>query len=209
MGTNSMNGKGNAPGYEPRARGENSTEGDIFYPDYSISGQAGEIEYTPDQAAAAEYCDLQAQRWHTKAELHRLEMALEAYGEGPGDPGQCRQLATNTEPGELTPKEEKLRHYATRDLMPFLQFDGFYDPGGYDPVMRPDSDGDSLTSGATQELMTGIPNIRILITPTTSQEQALRLLKKIRTWIKKDGLKDIAYFGPKNTDQISNGKIPF
>ena len=83
--------KENAPGYEPRAKNENSAEDVIFYPHYSIMGRAGEIEYTPDQEAAAEYCDLQAQRWHTRAELHRLEMRLEAYGEQPNE--QSKKLS--------------------------------------------------------------------------------------------------------------------
>ena len=87
-----MNGKGNALGLAPRAINENRTRrGVILCPDYSILGQAGEIEYTPDQAKAAEYCDLQAQRWHTRAELHRLEMRLEAYGEQPNE--QSKKLS--------------------------------------------------------------------------------------------------------------------
>ncbi|MBT7072522.1 MAG: hypothetical protein HN975_16715 [Anaerolineae bacterium] len=123
---------------------------------------------------------------------------------------QAFTFELGSEPGELTTKEEKLRHYATRDLMPFLQFDGFYCPdGGLFPVGSPDDDWDWVSCGATDELMSGAPNVRVLITPDTSQKEALRLLKKIRTWIKEDGLKDPIYYAPKNKDQITEWDLPF
>ena len=79
--------KGNALGYEPRAKNENKTRrGVILYPHYSINGQGEEIEYTPDKATAAEFCDLKARIWNTRGELARLEMALETYGETPTIP---------------------------------------------------------------------------------------------------------------------------
>ena len=54
--------------------------------------------------------------------------------------------------------------------------------------MRPDRDGDCMFAGNTQELMTGLTNVRVLITPETSQGDVLRALKKVRKWIKQDGL---------------------
>jgi hypothetical protein len=79
-----MTSKGNAPGDEPRAINENSADGDIFYPNYSILGKAGKIERTPDPETAAEYCDLMARIWNTRGDLARLELERDAYGETPG-----------------------------------------------------------------------------------------------------------------------------
>ena len=79
-----MNGKGNAPGYEPRAKNENGTHrGVILFPNYSIFGQAGEIERTPDPETAAQVCDLQALYWTARGDMIRTKAALDAYGETP------------------------------------------------------------------------------------------------------------------------------
>ena len=205
-----MNEKGNAPGDEPRAKNENSAEDVIFYANCNIFGQAGEIGRTPDHEAAAYLCDLKARYWETRGELAMLETALEIYGETPDIPNHNGQTYTTDDPGELTPKEEKLRHYANRDLMPFLQFEGLYLPdGGNDMYLDDDWDWVTCcnTSELTSELMSGNPGVRVLITPDTSQKDALRLLKKIKTWIKKDGLKHAANSGPYT--EISDEKIPF
>jgi hypothetical protein len=84
-------------------------------------------------------------------------------------------------------KAELLDHYATREPTRFLQFDAFANVGP-DTIVRPDQDGDSLFRTETFELMTGLPAVRVLITPGTSKEKALQLLDKIKDWIGRDEL---------------------
>ena len=86
----------------------------------------------------------------------------------------------------MTVKGDLLEHYAGKEPCAFRQYDGFFVSGG-DDVLRPDADGDSLCSSTTMELMTGCPEVRVLLSPRCTYDQALRLLKKIRRWIKKDG----------------------
>lgn len=80
-----------------------------------------------------------------------------------------------------------LEHYAYKTPRAFVQYDGFAHTEE-EITMRPDKDGDSLHSGLTYELMTGIPDVRVLITPRTPPGDVMRLLKKIRKWIKQDGM---------------------
>ena len=69
--------------------------------------------------------------------------------------------------------------------MPFKQYDGFYDKDKtWDDITPPDYDGDSLTVGDTCELMSGYPEVRVLIPPKTKAEDAVRLLLKIAIQIK-------------------------
>ena len=82
-------------------------------------------------------------------------------------------------------KGNLLEHYATRTPQSFVQFDGHVvGVDCADGVMRPDGDGDCLTAGVTYELMRGA-SVRVLIHPNTTRNEALRLLKKLRGWIKK------------------------
>ena len=83
-------------------------------------------------------------------------------------------------------KAELLEKYAGKEPSTFLQYDGFADVEP-DSMMRPDNDGDDIFLGTTQELMTGLPSVRILITAGTSRKTALRLLKKLRRWLKDGG----------------------
>jgi len=81
----------------------------------------------------------------------------------------------------LTMEERKralLKHYQTRNPVTFFQLDGFVNVDG-DCVMRPDADGDWLSAGLTDELMTGAYAVRILITKGTSAKDALRLIRKL------------------------------
>jgi hypothetical protein len=89
----------------------------------------------------------------------------------------------------MEPKKlEKLIHYSERPLKTFAQYDVFInmEPNS-DDVMTSDSDGDSMTCGTTQELMNS-STVRVLILPNTPKGDILRALKKIRRWIKRDGL---------------------
>ena len=88
----------------------------------------------------------------------------------------------------MTVKGNLLEHYAGKEPCAFRQYDGFV-VGQGDDVLRPDADGDSLSSRETMELMTGCPEVRVLCSPGCTYDEALRLLKKIRRWIKKDGPK--------------------
>lgn len=82
-------------------------------------------------------------------------------------------------------KGNLLEHYASRTPQSFVQFDGNYVGVDFeDCIMRADGDGDCLTAGVTYELMHGA-SVRLLIHPDTTRKEALRLLKKLRGWIKK------------------------
>jgi len=74
----------------------------------------------------------------------------------------------------------------SRPPVKFIQFDDFTDPSTHDGVVRPDKDGHSIWSGQTEDMMTGIYTIRVLVKPNASAETIIKGLKKIAAWIKKD-----------------------
>lgn len=84
-------------------------------------------------------------------------------------------------------KKELLDHYATRDPVTFYQLDGFAD-GAMDDMGGSDEDGDAVYWGVTQELMTGVYNVRVLVTDGTPDAAALRLLRKILAGIEEHTL---------------------
>jgi hypothetical protein len=88
-------------------------------------------------------------------------------------------------------REEKsavLQHYERREPRLFTQYDGHnVGVGHQDPIIRPDAEGHSLTTGLTWELMHGA-DVRVLIPATTSKETAVALLRKIAAEIECDGL---------------------
>lgn len=84
--------------------------------------------------------------------------------------------------GEKT-KEELLKHYSERDPVKFIQYDVFTE--GFDDMVIPDEDGDSIWSSQTQELMTGLYTIRVLIRPDIAKEVAIRGLEKTIERIKR------------------------
>ena len=75
-------------------------------------------------------------------------------------------------------KGEKLLHYSKRDPKKFIQIDGFTKMDG-DNVTPPDNDGDCLFTSETIELMTGNPDVRLLIVPGTNPYHIIRLLSKM------------------------------
>ena len=81
-------------------------------------------------------------------------------------------------------KRELLEHYATREPKAFYQYEGIL--GVHGDVMA-DGDGDGLESSTTHELAYGSA-VRVLVAAETSAADADRLLKKIRRWIRRDGL---------------------
>ncbi len=82
-------------------------------------------------------------------------------------------------------KEKLLEHYKHKEPTLFVQYDGFDLQDGGDDVMRPDDEGHWLSTRLTYELMSGGPNVRMLITPETSKDTILALLNKIKRWIRK------------------------
>jgi len=86
----------------------------------------------------------------------------------------------------MTVKGDLLDHYAGKEPCAFRQYDGIF-VGHRDDLLGSDDDGDWLCSGATMELMTGRPEVRVLCSPGCTYDQALRLLRKVRRWIRKDG----------------------
>jgi hypothetical protein len=82
-------------------------------------------------------------------------------------------------------KMRKIAHYLTRDLTEFRQFDGFCDVQE-DSFMSRDVDGDDCWSSRTEELMTGIYNVRILITKGTTAKDAIRLINKLNAWLARE-----------------------
>lgn len=83
--------------------------------------------------------------------------------------------------GKAQTKEEVLAHYADhKEPVHFLQYDGFV-CRGWDYVLRPDDEGDGLTGSQTWELMSGFPEVRVLLPDKTTPVQAARLLHKIAT----------------------------
>ena len=80
---------------------------------------------------------------------------------------------------------DKLAHYASREPKKFLQLDGFHKPEGFDEAMR-GFEGDELYSaGGTVELMKGA-SVRILIPYDTDIKVAIRQIKRMARWLKKN-----------------------
>jgi len=91
--------------------------------------------------------------------------------------------------GKPVSKLDLLKHYATKEPQEFFQYDGFYTPPGEmpDSCCPPDEDGDWICCIDTCELMSGTTDVRVLISPSTDRDTALRQLKKIRELIEGRG----------------------
>jgi hypothetical protein len=83
---------------------------------------------------------------------------------------------------EAAIKLQLLEKYMSREPKQFLQFDGFTNIEG-DCQVRPDENGDSFSGSVTTELMHG-SDVRVMVIPGTTRDEALRLLKKIRACVK-------------------------
>lgn len=75
-------------------------------------------------------------------------------------------------------RDELLAHYARREPVAFMQFDGFSGVPLED-VTTPDQEGDAVMAGETFELMSGAYAVRVLISRGTDAPTAERLLTKI------------------------------
>jgi hypothetical protein len=71
-------------------------------------------------------------------------------------------------------KTELLQHYSTRSPVRFIQMDGFA-PEHCDDLIT-DAGGFGLTGGATHELMSGFPCVRVLVVPGTDPELVSKIL---------------------------------
>jgi len=80
-------------------------------------------------------------------------------------------------------KQYLLSKYATKEPKAFHQLDARMNMQG--EAMAGDSDGDAICSLDTTELMDGT-DVRVLIPATTSQKDAIRLLKKMIQWMELD-----------------------
>jgi hypothetical protein len=83
-------------------------------------------------------------------------------------------------------KEKLLQHYKHKKPTLFVQYDGFNLPNGGDYVMIPDQEGHCVMSRLTYELMSGMTDVRVLITPEASKETVIQLLRKIMDLIKEN-----------------------
>ena len=85
---------------------------------------------------------------------------------------------------EKPTQQALLNHYADSQPTRFIQIDGFSGIGEHETVLHPDSEADALCSVETWELMTGTPDVRLLITGTARKEDVVRLVAKINEWVK-------------------------
>ncbi len=100
----------------------------------------------------------------------------------------------------------KLAHYASRKPKHFLQLDGYYMPDG-DDMHCPDDDGDAVVADGTVELMNGA-DVRVLIPHDGDVLVAVRQLKKIAKWLKREpSLFDLAK--PREYPVYGKDDIPF
>jgi hypothetical protein len=89
--------------------------------------------------------------------------------------------------GRTPSREDLLAHYKKREPTRFAQIDGFADVPA-DDVMHGDESGHAILGGTTYELMSGNPEVRILIPDKTTREDAATLLRKAAEWIDRSGL---------------------
>jgi len=82
-------------------------------------------------------------------------------------------------------KKHELKRISTKPVQTFIQYDCFINLDHEDDVMRRDDDGDSLWKSVTQEFRNS-DCLRVQLLPNTKKEDAIRGLRKIIEWIKKD-----------------------
>ena len=80
--------------------------------------------------------------------------------------------------GELMEKCEKKQYFC-------IEYEGLYDPDGSgDSSHTPDNEGHCLSVRLSYECQ-GESNVRVLINPEISKDNVIKLLDKIKKWIKK------------------------
>jgi len=85
-------------------------------------------------------------------------------------------------------KEQLLEHYAKHERpKSFIQIDVFcFEKNARDDVLRPDEDGFALCKLSTQELMSGVSAVRILIRPDVEKRDVLKSLEKAKDSVLRD-----------------------
>jgi hypothetical protein len=83
-------------------------------------------------------------------------------------------------------RKKLLAEAGKKEPILFYQIDGYVNVPPGDCIMNPDGDGDVLTGDSTWELRRNENEVRVLIHEGTKPEDVLRLLKKIRKWLKRD-----------------------
>ncbi len=77
-----------------------------------------------------------------------------------------------------------LAHYAEREAFCFHQFDVFLGAEPDDVVLT-DDDGDAMFRTGSWELCSGVP-VRLHVLDGTSKADAVRAVRKVLNWIKRD-----------------------
>ena len=80
-------------------------------------------------------------------------------------------------------RQELLEHYSKTSITTFEQYDGFVNC--HDDITPPDKDGDWLCWHTSDDLMSGVYAVRILITRGTKKADACRIINKLTELITK------------------------
>jgi hypothetical protein len=99
---------------------------------------------------------------------------------------KCAECRAKEQKEMAARKSELLAHYAGREPHLYHQYDGWLDVDTGDSIVVPDSDRDALTGTDSWELRSGGIAVRVQIEDGTSKGDAVRLLKKILGWVKRD-----------------------
>ena len=82
-------------------------------------------------------------------------------------------------------KEELLDEAREKPVRKFIQYDIFFDVGSFDPIVRPDKDGDSVFRGRTFELNRS-NTLRVFVPENSHPDDVVRGLNKVIDWIERD-----------------------
>lgn len=91
-------------------------------------------------------------------------------------------------------KKTIVEYEGEKELTDFYQNDAFTNPDCFDDFITPDKDGICIMGGCTQEPMTGIYSVRVLITKGREKDisKIVLSLRKIAEYIERDGKIDFS-----------------
>ena len=125
-------------------------------------------------------------KFATEDEWKALEAGWKAYWVNHVDKQLCPECLKRRQ----EQKAELVADAARKPVRDFLQVDGWFlgGPNGGDDVMQPDEDGDCLMAGGTRDLRNSDSDlaVRVQIVAGADRDVVLRVLKKLRRWLKKD-----------------------
>lgn len=89
---------------------------------------------------------------------------------------------------QMKTKEQLLKHYARINIPnSFIQYDvSCFEKGAIDHALKPDPEGYATNYSSTQELMSGMADVRVLIRPGVEKERVVKSLDRIMNWISSD-----------------------